>query len=256
MTVVLEHLPFETETVIGSRARMGLISLATDYTIEHEYRTVLQHLPGVALYTARIANEVTVTPETLADMARRLTPTAETLLPGDRLDVVAYGCTSASCVIGADRVATAIHQAKPGVAVTDPITAAMAAFRALGARRIGVLTPYTRDVNAQVQSTIEAGGFEVPVFGSFNEPNDPTVAAITEASLEAALARVAEAAEVDMLFCSCTSIRLLDAIERLEGRFGLPIASSNSAMIWHALRLAGVGGELAGFGALFRQPGM
>ena len=252
MTVVLEHLPFETETVIGARARLGLVSLATDYTIEHEYRTVLQHLPRVALYTARIANEVTVTPRTLADMAKRLTPTAETLLPGDRLDVVAYGCTSASCVIGADKVTEAIRKAKPGVAVTDPITAAMAAFRALGATRIGVLTPYTKDVNAQVQATIEAGGFDVPVFGSFNEPNDPTVAAITEASLEAALAQVADAAEVDMLFCSCTSIRLLDAIERLEARFGLPVASSNSAIIWHALRLAGVTDKVAGLGRLFR----
>ena len=251
MTVILENLPFQTETVIGARARLGLVSLATDYTIEHEYRTVLQHLPGVALYTARIANEVTVTPETLADMARRLTPTTETLLPGDRLNVVAYGCTSASCVIGADRVASAIRKAKPDAEVTDPITAAMAAFRALGAKRIGVLTPYTSDVNAQVQATIEAGGFEVPVFGSFNEPNDPTVAAITEASLEAALERVAEAAEIDMLFCSCTSIRLLEAVARLEQRFGVPVASSNSAIIWHSLRLAGIREQLDGFGRLY-----
>ena len=251
MTVILEHLPFETETVIGKRARLGLVSLATDYTIEHEYRTVLSHLPGVALYTARIANEVTVTPGTLADMAGRLTPTTETLLPGDRLDVVAYGCTSASCVIGADRVHDAVRKAKPDVAVTDPITAAMAAFRTLGARRIGVLTPYTRDVNAQVQATIEAGGFEVPVFGSFNEPNDPTVAAITEASLEAALAEVAGSAEIEMLFCSCTSIRLLEAVARLEGRFALPVASSNSTIIWHSLRLAGIEDRIAGFGRLY-----
>lgn len=253
MTVLLEHLPFETETVIGARARLGLVSLATDYTIEHEYRQVLAHLPGVALYTARIANAVTVTPETLADMEQRLTPTAATLLPEDRVDVVAYGCTSASCVIGADRVATAIRKAKPDVAVTDPITAAMAAFRALGARRIGVLTPYTADVNAQVQATIESGGFEVPVFASFNEPRDPVVAAISEASLESALARVAEAGEIDMLFCSCTSIRLLDAIARLESTLGLPVASSNSAMIWHSLRLAGVEDRLDGLGALFHR---
>ena len=253
MTVVLEHLPFETETFIGKRARLGLISLATDYTIEHEYRTVLAHLPGVALYTARIANEVTVTPATLADMEQRLTPTAATLLPEDRVDVVAYGCTSASCVIGADRVANAIRKAKPGVAVTDPITAAMAAFRALGARRIGVLTPYTRDVNAQVQATIEAGDFEVPVFGSFNEPNDPTVAAISEASLEAALRQIRDTAETDLLFVSCTSVRLLEAVARLEEMLGLPVTSSNHAIIWHSLRLAEVTDRIEGLGRLFAQ---
>ena len=72
-----------------------------------------------------------------------------------------------------------------------------------------------------------------------------------EASLEAALERVAEAAEIDMLFCSCTSIRLLEAVARLEQRFGVPVASSNSAIIWHSLRLVGIREQLDGFGRLY-----
>lgn len=252
MTVHLDHLPFVTEQVVGARARLGLIALSTDYTVEQEYRDLLVHLPGVALYTARIANEVEITRDTLAAMEARLTPAAATLLPGDHLDVISYGCTSASCVIGVDRVERAIHAAKPDVPTTDPITAAMAAFTHLGARRIGVLTPYTAKVNAQVQATIEAGGFEVPVFGSFNEPKDPIVAAISEKSLRAALLRLKEAAEVDALFVSCTSVRIQHAIPALEAELGVPVTSSNHAMIWHALRLAGIADPIAGLGRLYR----
>ena len=46
---LLEHLPFETDRGIASRARIGLIVLATDYTIEHEWRRIMTGLPGVAL---------------------------------------------------------------------------------------------------------------------------------------------------------------------------------------------------------------
>ena len=40
-TSMFEHLPFATDQVIGSRARIGLVVLSTDYTIEHEMRALI-----------------------------------------------------------------------------------------------------------------------------------------------------------------------------------------------------------------------
>ena len=250
-TVMLEHLPFETDAGIAARARLGLIVLATDYTVEHEYRQVLARLPGVALYCARIMNDNEITPETLRAMEGRIVPIAKTLLPGCEFDVVAYGCTSASMVIGEERVMGLIRSVKPEAKATTPITAAFAAFRAFGARRIGVLTPYTAAVNAQVQSYIEAAGFEIPVFGSFNEGQDPMVARITPDSVRAAARRIVEVGQIDALFVSCTSVRLLDAAAGIEAELGIPVTSSNHAMIWQSLRLAGVDDTLDGLGRLY-----
>lgn len=254
MTVLLEHLPFETDAGVSSRARLGLIALASDYTVEHEYRLVLRDLPGVALYTARIANDPQVTPGTLAAMEARLTPVAETLLPGDRLDVVAYGCTSASMIIGPERVASHIRVAKPGVATTTPITAALAALARFGAKRVGVLTPYTADVNRGIRAFLEKSALEVPVFGSFNEPLDPVVSAISPVSLRAAVQRIADEAPVDAIFVSCTSVRLLEQVEELEVALGVPVTSSNQALIWQSLRLAGISDTIPGMGRLLRAP--
>ena len=63
---------------------------------------------------ARIANDPRVTPETLAAMEPLLTDTASRILPGDRLDVLAYGCTSASVVLGADRVSQRLARGQAG----------------------------------------------------------------------------------------------------------------------------------------------
>ena len=249
---LIENLPFTTASVIGARARIGLVVLASDYTIEHEFRAMID-VEGVDLFMARIANDPKVTPETLAAMEPLLTETAARILPGDRLDVLAYGCTSASVVLGADRVSDRLAAAKPDTPTSNPITAAFAAFEALGARRIGVLTPYRRDVNEQVHGYITRHGYEVPVFGSFNEEMDPVVATIDEDSLLRAIDTIRSGHDLDAIFVSCTSVRLAEAVAGIEDLTGLTVTSSNHAMAWHCLRLAGVDKTIAGRGTLFTR---
>ena len=58
------NMPHRLDRGIAARAALGLIVLATDQTIEHEFRRLLD-LPGVALYQSRIQNDASITPETL-----------------------------------------------------------------------------------------------------------------------------------------------------------------------------------------------
>jgi maleate isomerase len=252
--IMVEHLPFDADGGIASRARIGLIVLATDYTIEHEWRRIMSDLDGVALYESRIFNDSRITPETLRAMEPRIAEAAGVILPGDDLDVVAYGCTSASMAIGEEKVFENIRSVRAGVRCTTPITAAFAAFRAFGARRIGVLTPYRADVNQIVADYIRARGFDVPVFGSFNEENDAKVARISPAAVKAGIDAIRQRAAVDAVFVSCTSVRLAEAAADIENDIGLPVTSSNHAMAWHALRLAGVDDRMPQFGRLFTLP--
>ena len=249
--VLIENLPFDTDEGIAHRARLGLIVLATDFTIEHEWRAIMAGLPGVALYQSRILNDAQITPETLRAMEPRIAAATDVILPGSTIDVVAYGCTSASMAMGEEKVFERIRSVRPDAKCTTPITAAFAAFRALKARRIGVLTPYRADVNRIVADYIRARGFEVPVFGSFNEPDDPTVARITPQSVRRGVSVLLETAKVDAVFVSCTSVRLAEAVRGIEAETGVPITSSNHAMAWHALRLAGVEDAMPHWGRLF-----
>ena len=66
-----QHLPHRLDGGIAARAAIGVIVLATDQTLEHEFRRLLA-LPGVAFYESRILNDAAITPATLAAMEARL----------------------------------------------------------------------------------------------------------------------------------------------------------------------------------------
>ena len=247
----LVRLPFDTDDGFGARARIGLIVLESDQTIEAEARML--DLPGVDFYHSRIPNSSEVTSESLTDMARRL-PAAAARLPREfDFDVIGYGCTSAATLIGADRVAAAIQSEHPGVACTDPITAAVAALRALDAHRVAVVTPYTADVTAPIVRILADEGLSVTALGSFLESNDLTVARISPQSIAEGVRATARGADCDAVFVSCTSLRLLASVDGLESEVGLPVLSSNMALFWHLLRLAGVADGIDGLGRLFTR---
>lgn len=243
-------LEFETDAGIGRRASLGVIVLETDETLEPEFQRIMG-LPGVALYHSRIPMVSSIRPETLAQMERDL-PASTNLFPKcANFDVIGYGCTSGSSVIGSDRVAQAIKAERPAAQVTDPLAALIAAGKAVSAVRLGFLTPYVPEVSARMRRRLVEADFDVPVLASFEEGDDRVVARITEASIERAAVAVAETEACDAIVISCTNLRCLNVMPRLEDRLGIPVLSSNQALAWHMLRLAGVKDRLPQFGRLF-----
>ena len=248
----IREIPFDVDNGIGARARIGIIVLASDHTIEYEFRQCV-NIPGVAFYESRIPNSPDITPETLQAMEDHISDRAAVILPGVQLDVVAYCCTSGTMIIGENRVFEKIYTGRPEAEPTTPITAAFSAFKALGIKRIGVLTPYSDEINLFMRAYIENKGFSVPVFGSFNEENDNRAARISPHSIRNAILEIGQRDEVEGVFLSCTSLRLVDSVEKIEQELGKPVTSSNHAIIWHSLRLAGIEEKIVGYGALFRK---
>jgi len=254
-----QNMACDFAPALGWKARIGMIVLATDHTIEFEWRQIMDaaaRLHGssdaIALYAARILNVPSITPESLRDMESRIALTADLLLPGMPFDVIAYGCTSASMLIGTDRVRARVHETRPGVAVTDPVTAACAAFEALGVQRLAMLTPYIAPINDQLRRGFMTRGIDIPVMGSFNVEDDNLAARASSQSLINAAMELGSDSQVDGVFISCTSIRLTDTVSELEAALGKPVLSSNLAMAWHTLRLAGITDPVPGFGRLFQ----
>ena len=243
-------LPSELDGGVASRAAIGLVVLATDQTMEHEFRLLVRQ-PGVAFYESRVFNDNDITPETLRAIGTRIAPSVDLILPGIELDVVAFGCTSATMTLGEDAVFAETHKARPNVACTTPVTAALAAFRALHASRIGLLTPYAPEINANLIRYFGNRGLTIAAVATFNRRDDRDAARISVPSIEEAARRLAGTQAVEAIFVSCTSLRVAEAVERLEARVGAPITSSNHAMAWHCLRLAGIDDVIPGAGKLY-----
>lgn len=249
--VNLKHMPFEVDAGVGSRASIGLVVLSSDQTIEHEYR-LLMDLPGVAVYQSRIANDNTISQASLRAMESRITEAADLLLPGMPIHVIGYGCTSASMLIGEERVLGLLKAVRPEARCTTPITAARSAFAQLGMQSIALLTPYTDDINEQIRRYIEGHDIRVPVMGSFNVDDDRKACRIQPRAIRDAAIELGRHQQVDGVFVSCTALRVAEVIQDIENTLNKPATASNHAMAWHSLRLAGIDDTKEDFGRLFR----
>ena len=63
-----QHMPFELDGGVAPRAAIGLIVLATDNTIEHEFRQIVPRVDGAAVFHTRILNDPDINPRTLRAM--------------------------------------------------------------------------------------------------------------------------------------------------------------------------------------------
>lgn len=248
----VETLNFTTDEGLGQRARIGLIVLQTDQTIEHEMTRLLGD-EGVALYHARIRNDVEVTPDTLRQMEINLPRTASLLPSSFEFDAIGYACTSGATVIGEDRVDKIIRKVHSNAKTSNPISACKAALRALGLKRIALLTPYSPEVTSEMQDNLREAGFQVNAVASFNESDDFTVARISTDSILKAVLKVGARDDCDVVFVSCTSLRALEIIAQAEVQLGKPVISSNQTLAWHLMQLAGLESKIENCGRLFSE---
>jgi maleate cis-trans isomerase len=123
-------------------------------------------------------------------------------------------------------------------------TAVVVAARALGVRRVAVLSVYPPSVNATIAPFFDPQGVEIVRI----RPLDVRMAAgATSEALahlppEALVAagQAADGPDIDAVFIPCTAVRTLDAIEPLEAAIGKPVITAIQATIWTVARLAGV----------------
>ena len=98
---------------------------------------------------------------------------------------------------------------------------------------------------------MKRNGFNISSFGSFNEKSDPVVASIDSKSIIDGVKHIIKNTKPDMVFISCTSIKFMDFKSELEALIRIPVTTSNQAMAWHCMRLAGVNEKIPKLGRLF-----
>ena len=231
------------------RHRLGLVALATDEATERDFQRMIP--AEAAYYTARILNVNPVTIENLRKLGPQLAEAAARILPGARIDAIAYSCTSGTVALGYDAVAAQINAGRPGVPVTTPITAGIAGLKRVGAKRITLFTPYIDSVNQAMRGFLEDHGIEVLNIASFCLDSDLDMARLPPDAIRAA-AIEAHHPDADAVFISCTAIRAVEVIEEIEEALGKPVVSAIQSLFWETLRLSGYETPIAGFGRLMR----
>ena len=228
--------------------RIGMILLSNDYATERDFIN-MRPSDDVTYFVARIPMPAEITPESLAGTENELDRAVSLILPGGRVDAIAFSCTSASVVLGHERVQRAIQAERPGVPCITPINAALSALKILSARRIAVLTPYIDSINEQFLQEFTHRGLDVRSFHSFRLISDLAMANLSPQSIMQGAVE-ADGDDVDAVFISCTAIRAVEVIDAIEQKIGKPVVTSIQAMFWQSLRTVGYEEPIAGYGRL------
>ena len=231
--------------------RIGVITLATDFTIEQDFRKVCQGI-DLDIFFNRIPFSNPLNHKNYLRMAEFIPEVTEQILPNQKLDVIAYGCTSGTIAIGEDIITEQVHKKKPEALVTTPITAALKAFKKLNLKKIAVLTPYPKNVNLTIFNYLEKNNLAIDTFNSFNLNYDSEIAKVSHKSLLDNIAKI-NLENVDGLFVSCTALKILDILEKIEKKNNTTVVSSNQAIIWDCLRLSNIDIKINGYGKLFKE---
>jgi len=231
--------------------KIGLLVLSTDLTIENDFQSICRELP-IDIFVNRIHNENPLSKENLLKMYDQMESVTEKILPGEKINTVAYGCTSGTIAIGEDRVKEKIQLAKPDCYVTTPITSAIKAFRKMNVKKIALFTPYPESVNKTIYEFFTKKGIQVMSFSTFNLDLDSDFARVDPIYLSKILSEI-DTNDVDALFISCTALPALQIIENVEKKINKIVFSSNQTLIWDTIRSVGYKSSIEGYGKLFRN---
>ena len=231
--------------------KVGLLALSTDLTIERDFNSICHKLP-LEIFVNRIHNENPLTKENLLKMYEQIEPVTEKILPGQKINTVAYACTSGTITIGEDKVRKKVQLAKPGCYVTNPITSAIKAFKEMNVKKIALFTPYPESVNKTILEYFNRKNINIISFSTFNIDLDENIASVDPKYLSETLLKL-ETKDADALFISCTALPALEILDEVEKKIGKIVLSSNQTLIWDTLRSVGYKSAIKGYGKLLRN---
>ena len=239
----------EPKYISKSNPRIGLLTLGSDFRIEKDFNNVI-YGRDIDLYVNRIHCYNPLTNETLAKMADDITDVTKDILPDQKIDCVAYGCTSGTVAAGYDVIKDKVNLAKPEAKVTTPITSAIKALNVMGINKISIFTPYTKTINDSVVSYFEKEKVCVNSLTYFDIASDLDIGKVDEDYLFEVLSKI-DLEDSDALFVSCTALPVLSIIDQLEKKLNKIVLSSNQTLIWDTLNLIGNKDPVVGFGKIF-----
>lgn len=227
----------------------GVLIPSTNTTVESE----LARLPGG--YQPHFARVLTSTPgQPFAPGRDEDVDYQSKMLGTAKVEMVILMQTSAS-LFADDYDETVTRRMSAAAGGVPAITSAHAmgrAFRALGAKRIAIVSPYSEEVNARARRYFSGKhGLEVAVVEGFAAKDSYAIGKLGPENARDAFARI-DTPEIDAFAVPGANFATMASLAAWEREFGKPVVSSTQAAVWAMARQLG-GERIAGFGRLLEQ---
>ncbi|MEU5882453.1 arylmalonate decarboxylase [Spirillospora sp. NPDC047279] len=242
---------------LGWRRKFGVIAPSTNTIVEPDFYAMT--VPGVTAHFSRIhirdqnmAGDAGM--ERLLEQIRDEIGAACERVMTCEPDYMVMGMSAETFWGGVEGNRAFVKQIHDltGLEVATGAEACERALNLVGARRIGVITPYQPVGDANVRTFFGELGFEVVKVIGLKCPTAVSIAHVTEDELRDGLRELA-AEDVDALVQCGTNLSMVRLADEAERWLGLPVIAINAATWWMALRDNGITDKVHGAGRLLRE---
>ena len=234
----------------GQRAKIGLVIPSNNTVIEPELWAMRPD--GVTVHGNRILTRGN-TPEGIFEMEKSAERAVNELRAG-QMSVIVYACLATSLVKGlawTREVATKIT-GDTGAPASTAATATFEALQALGVRKVAVASPYPDRIQALLPPFIAEFGLDLVSTRNLGIQNSLELWKIPGDQVRD-FARSVDVQEAEAVCIVATDLPTIAEIAALERELGKPVVTTNQAILWKALTLAGVSDPIPGYGRLLER---
>ena len=234
----------------GWRARIGYPSPPlTSEVFPYEFYKVVPD--GVSLVITTLA--ITVRSAAEVDQSYDISMKAAEQMAEAGCNAIVLGGVPINLAKGVENAANMITELeqKLGIPVATSASAQKEAFKLLGCKKLVVAHPYKAEDNHRFDDYAKKFGAEVLGTRAFGANFNRIGGIPDDAALTMARDLMKAHPDADTIMFPSPHWPVINAIAPLEEEFGVTVMSSIQAILWQALRLAGVKDSISGYGQLF-----
>jgi maleate isomerase len=233
--------------------RIGMLTPSSNTALEPITAAMLA---GVAtLHVARFrVTEITLLQSGLAQFDDAPMLHAASLLADARVAAIGWNGTSGGWLgFDVDRRLCEGIAASTGIPATTSMLALNDILTQRGVRRLGLVTPYTDDVQARIVANYASLDIETVSERHLGISENFAFAGVPPEQI-AAMTREVATARPEAIAIICTNLHAAPLAEALEAETGILVLDTIATVVWGSLRLAGADpGAVKGWGRLFRE---
>lgn len=220
--------------------RLGMLTPSSNTVLEPATAALLADTPHITAHFQRL-RVLSITLDCGSTGQFDVAPmvAAAEMLADAKVHAICWNGTSGAWLgLDADRAVCAAVTAATGIPCTTATLALHDALHALGAKRVGLVTPYLGAVQAAILANLRAEGFETAGERHLEDPGNFSFAEHAPGLVARLVAEVA-AEGCDAIAIHCTNFRGLEAARAVRTQTGIPVLDSVAVALWGALRAAG-----------------
>jgi maleate isomerase len=231
--------------------RVGMLTPSSNTALEPETYRMIQATHGVSAHFSRLRVKK-MTPEAESDrqFESAVMLDAARLLEDANVDVLAWNGTAGSW-LGPDRdrrLCSDIAGAT-GIPTTTSTLALLEACRIFDVTRLGLATPYVRELNEKISHCYAQEGIDVVADEWLGLADNLDVGSLTSEEIRDLAVRAARNG-AQAVAVVCTNVAATPFVQELEEQLGIPVFDSIAATLWKCLDHVDAPLRPSGFGTL------